>query len=193
MIWILVLLFILIIIQVIIIGVCFSNLALNIKECEISYNTKIKDKLEIIKSKVSIDVYLFRKIKVLSIKIHENYCEIFKLKLHFNFLKKLKSDKESGISYVVKNIWKMDPEIKNMDLNICFGTENVMLNIFVVPVISTLLSGIINNYSNNDKTNLKFEIIPKFIDKNIFNLKLSTIIYFDTVTTLFFIKKHQEI
>ena len=58
MIWILVLLFILIIIQVIIIGVCFSNLALNIKECEISYNTKIKDKLEIIKSKVSIDVYL---------------------------------------------------------------------------------------------------------------------------------------
>ncbi len=200
MIWILAVLFILIIIQVVIIGVCFSSLALNVKECEIAYNERFKGKLEIVKSKVSIDVFLFKKIKILSIEIHEDYCEIFKMKLHFNLLKKLKSDKESGISYVIKNIWRLDPEIKNMNLNIYLGSESVMLNVFVVPFISTLLSGIITNYSNNkdislntEKSNIKFKIMPKFIDKNVFNLKLTTKIYFDTITTLFFIKKHQEI
>lgn len=195
MIWILILLFLLIIIQIIIIGICFSSLLLNVKECEISYNVRLKNEFEIIKLKVSVDIYLFKKIRILSIKIHKNYCEIFKTKLHFNLLKKLKSDKDSGISYVVKNIWKLEPKIQSMDLKLDFGTESTMLNVFTVPFLSTLLSGIINNYSkdNIEKTDIRFKIIPQFIDKNVLDLKLSTKIYFNTIKTMFFIRKHQEI
>lgn len=195
MIWTLILLFLLIIIQIIIIGICFSSLLLNVKECEISYNVRLKNEFEIIKLKVSVDIYLFKKIRILSIKIHKNYCEIFKTKLHFNLLKKLKSDKDSGISYVVKNIWKLEPKIQSMDLKLDFGTESTMLNVFTVPFLSTLLSGIINNYSkdNIEKTDIRFKIIPQFIDKNVLDLKLSTKIYFNTIKTMFFIRKHQEI
>ena len=195
MIWTLILLFLLIIIQIIIIGICFSSLLLNVKECEISYNVRLKNEFEIIKLKVSVDIYLFKKIRILSIKIHKNYCEIFKTKLHFNLLKKLKSDKDSGISYVVKNIWNLEPKIQSMDLKIDFGTESTMLNVFTVPFLSTLLSGIINNYSkdNIEKTDIRFKIIPQFIDKNVLDLKLSTKIYFNTIKTMFFIRKHQEI
>ena len=195
MIWTLILLFLLIIIQIIIIGICFSSLLLNVKECEISYNVRLKNEFEIIKLKVSVDIYLFKKIRILSIKIHKIYCEIFKTKLHFNLLKKLKSDKDSGISYVVKNIWKLEPKIQSMDLKLDFGTESTMLNVFTVPFLSTLLSGIINNYSkdNIEKTDIRFKIIPQFIDKNVLDLKLSTKIYFNTIKTMFFIRKHQEI
>ncbi len=195
MIWTLILLFLLIIIQIIIIGICFSSLLLNVKECEISYNVRLKNEFEIIKLKVSVDIYLFKKIRILSIKIHKNYCEIFKTKLHFNLLKKLKSDKDSSISYVVKNIWKLEPKIQSMDLKLDFGTESTMLNVFTVPFLSTLLSGIINNYSkdNIEKTDIRFKIIPQFIDKNVLDLKLSTKIYFNTIKTMFFIRKHQEI
>lgn len=195
MIWTLILLFLLIIIQIIIIGICFSSLILNVKECEISYNVRLKNEFEIIKLKMSVDIYLFKKIRILSIKIHKNYCEIFKTKLRFNLLKKLKSDKDSGISYVVKNIWKLEPKIQSMDLKLDFGTESTMLNVFTVPFLSTLLSGIINNYSkdNIEKTDIRFKIIPQFIDKNVLDLKLSTKIYFNTIKTMFFIRKHQEI
>ena len=110
-------------------------------------------------------------------------------------MKKLKSDNDSSISYVVKNIWKLEPKIQSMDLKLDFGTESTMLNVFTVPFLSTLLSGIINNYSkdNIEKTDIRFKIIPQFIDKNVLDLKLSTKIYFNTIKTMFFIRKHQEI
>ena len=112
MLWGLIILFGVIFVQVLMIGICFSNLILDIKECDITYNIDKKNKIDIKNLKFSIDVYIFRKIKIFSIKIHENYCEILKIKIHLNVLKKLKDDKQSGIIFIIKNIGRLEPEIK---------------------------------------------------------------------------------
>lgn len=200
MIWILILFFTAILIQILIIGICFSNIVLNIAECDITYNIDCKDKINIKNLKITVGIYLFKKIKILNIKIFKDYCEIFKMKIHLNLLKKLKDDDQRGSIYIIKNIGKLEPEIKKINLNLSLGTESTMLTVFLVPTISTLLSGIISNYmkeNNNLKhdviSNCNLKIMPRYLNTNNFSLNLSTQICFDTVTTLFFIKKHREI
>lgn len=195
MLWSLIILFGVIFVQVLMIGICFSNLILDIKECDITYNIDKKNKIDIKNLKFSIDVYIFRKIKIFSIKIHENYCEILKIKIHLNVLKKLKDDKQSGIIFIIKNIGKLEPEIKKVNLDLNIGTENVMLTVFLVPTISIIISMLINNYKDekSKKELYKLNVMPKYLSKNLFSFKLSTQISFDTITTLFFIKKHRDI
>lgn len=187
---------ILILIQIFIIGICYSNIILNIRECDISYNVSLKNELCIEKFKINLEFFLFKKIRILKIKIYKNYCEILKMKIHFNFLKELKDNKQKGTVFVLKNIWKLDPEIKNINLYLKLGTENMMLTIFLVPTITTVLSGVISNYMkkyNKDISKCTLEIKPNYLDINQFKLNLSTKISFDTITTLFFINKHRKI
>lgn len=198
--WILILTFIVILIQIIVIGICFSNMVLNIQECDLSYNEDNRKKFNIREFKISIQVYLFKVIKILNIKIYEDYCEIFKIKVHLNVLKKLKDDDEKGTIYVIKNIVKLQPEIKKVDLEITLGTEDTMITTFLIPTISTALSLLISKYmkeDNNSKnsitSNYNFKVTPKYINTNNFRLKGSVKISFDTLRTLFFIKKHREI
>lgn len=200
MIWILILLFILIMIQIIVIGVCFSNIVLNVSECDISYNVDCRNKINIKKLKVNVGVYLFKKIKILNIKIFKDYFEIFKIKFHLNFLETFKRDKTRESMFIIKNIGDLDPEIKKINLNLSFGTESTMLTVFLIPTITTLISGIISNYmeeNNNLKqnaiSNCNLKIMPRYLNTNNFSLNLSTQISFDTLTTLVFIKKHREI
>ena len=187
---------ILILIQIFIIGICYSNIILNIRECDISYNVSLKNELCIEKFKINLEFFLFKKIRILKIKIYKNYCEILKMKIHFNLLKELKDNKQKGTVFVLKNIWKLDPEIKNINLYLKLGTENMMLTIFLVPTITTVLSGVISNYMkkyNKDISKCTLEIKPNYLDINQFKLNLSTKISFDTITTLFFINKHRKI
>lgn len=200
MLWILILFFIVIIIQIIIISIYFSNIILNIQECDISYNEVERKKLNIKEFKMSIQVYLFKIIKILDIKIYEDYCEIFKIKVHLNLLKKLKDNKQNGTIYVIKNIGKLNPQIKTVNIEIALGSEDVVVTTFLVPTISTVISFLISKYMTNYNyskdegvSKYNFKIIPKYINTNNFTLKGSAKISFDTLRTLFFIKKHRKI
>lgn len=200
MIWILILLFFIIIVLTIIISIYYSNVVLDIPEYYIFYNENNKKKLNIKEFKMSIQIYLFKKIKILNIKIYEDYCEIFKIKIHLNVLKKLKDDDERGTIYVIRNILKLNPEIKKLDLELLLGTEDMIITTFAVPVISTAISFFItkymsyeNIYKDNAISNYRFKIVPKYIDTNEFILKGSIKISFDALKVLFFIKKHREI
>lgn len=199
MIWILIISFIIILIQIFVISLFFSNIVLDIEECDISYNDNYQKKVDIKKLKVNVKIYLFKKIKILNIKIYKNYCEIFKMKINLNILKKLKDDNQSGFIYVIKNIGKLNPKIKNVNLKIALGTEDTMITTFLIPIISTVLSLVISNYMEENMSNVKgesnynFKIMPQYINTNNFNLNGSARISFDTFRTLFFIKKHSEI
>lgn len=200
MIWILILSFIVIIIQIVIIGIYFSNIVINIQECNISYNDVERRKLNIKEFKMSIQIYLFKKIKILNIKIYENYCEIFKIKFRLNILKKIKDDKQSEAIYVIKNIGKLEPQIKTINLEITIGVDDIVVTTFLVPTISTAISLLISNYmadydclKENITSKYNFKIIPKYLNTNNFTLKGSTKISFDTLRLLFFIKKYREI
>lgn len=200
MISVLIILFIVIMIQIFVIGLFFSNIELNIEECDISYNVDCIKRININKLKVNLKIYLFKKIKILKIKIFKNYCEIFKIKINLNVLKKLKDNKQSGFEFVIKNIREMNPKIKNINLELRIGTESTMITTFLIPTISTVVSILIIKYreSNNhlklnDYSNYNFKIIPRYVNTNNFILKGSLQISFDTIRTLCFINKHKEI
>lgn len=198
------LLFITIVIQIIVLGIIFSNLELDIEECDISYNIDIPKKFNIKKLKVNIKLYLFKRIKVLKIKIHKNYCEIYKMKINLNVLKKLKDDDERGIWYIFKNIWELKPEIKNIKFEIIGGTEDTLVTTFLIPIVSTIIFPIIsknmkqNNNNNNENhknelSNCNIKIIPRYINTNNLTLRGNLQIDFDTIRTLLFIRKHRKI
>lgn len=175
-----------------------SNIILKIKDCNIFYDEKYQKKIEIRKIKTSIEVYVFKKIRILNIKIHENYCEIFKIKVNLNLLKILKEDEQTGTTFVIKNILKLKPKIKNIYFKLNLGTENLMFTTFLIPTISTGLSIILGKYGEkkeniNSNNNLEFKINPIYVNKNMFELNTSIEISFSTIRTLFFIRKHKKI
>ena len=175
-----------------------SNIILKIEDCNIFYDEKYQKKIEIKKIKTSIEVYVFKKIRILNIKIHENYCEIFKIKVNLNLLKILKEDEQTGTTFVIKNILKLKPKIKNIYFKLNLGTENLMFTTFLIPTISTGLSIILGKYGEkkgniNSNNNLEFKINPIYVNKNMFELNTSIEISFSTIRTLFFIRKHKKI
>lgn len=188
---------IIIIIQIIILGIIFSNLELNIEECDISYNLEVPRKFKIKKLKVNVKLYLFKKMNILKIKIYKNYCEIFKMKVHLNVLKELKDDNQNGTWFVLKNIGKLRPQIKNINFEISGGTEDVLLTTFLVPIFSgivfTFISKNIDKKNNEGVSNCNIKILPQYINTNNFSIKGTTKIHFDTMRTLFFIRKHKKI
>lgn len=188
---------IIIIIQIIILGIIFSNLELNIEECDISYNIEVPKKLQVKKLKVNVKIYLFKKINILKIKIYRNYCEIFKIKVHLNILKELKDDKQQGTWFVLKNIGKLKPQIKKINFEISGGTEDVLLTTFLVPIFSgivfTFISKNLDEKNNERISNCNIKILPRYINANNFSISGTTKIHFDTMRTLFFIKKHKKI
>ena len=196
--------FILVILQILILGIIVSNLELDIEECDISYNVEIPSKFKIKKLKVNIKLFLFKKIKILKIKLYKNYCVICGIKIHLNVLKKLKDDEEYGALFIFKNIWKLKPEIKNVNFEIEGGTEDTLVTTFLIPTFSTVIFSIISKNmktnNNNSRVNKKIEspncnlkIIPRYVNTNNLNLKGNLQIDFDTMKTLFFIRKHRKI
>ena len=79
-----------------------------------------------------------------------------------------------------------------------------MLTTFLIPTASMIIFPVIsknmkftkNNNSNNenvDYSNCNIKIIPKYINSNNLALKGNLQIAFDTMRTLFFIRKHKKI
>ena len=189
-----------IIIQIIAIIFLFSNIVLDVESCDIYYDEMLENKIKVRKLKVSIKIYIFHIIKILNIKIHRNYCEIFKIKIKLNLLKNLKEDEQSGIMFVLKNIGKLKAKVKNINFELDFGTENVVFTTFLVPIISTILSiyisknlDISNCLNKEEKSDYNLRITPKYVNTNNFRLIASGQISFKFFNTIFFIKKHKAI
>ena len=195
--------FIFVILQMIMLGIIISNLELDIEECDVSYNVETPSRFNIKKLKVNIKLFLFKKIKILKIKIYKNYCEIFGIKIHLNVLKKLKDDKEHGTIFIFRNIWKLKPKIKKVDFEIEGGTENILVTTFLIPAFSTIVFSLISknmkemnsNFGNKEleNSNCNLKIIPRYVNTNNLSLKGNFQVDFDTMKILFFIRKHRKI
>lgn len=191
---ILIILSIVIIIQIIVIILFFSEIVLNIEKCEIIYNEKQRNKLLVNDLKMNVEVIIFRKLKILKIKINKEYCEILKLKFKMNAIKKLKDKKDTSLGFILKNIDKIKPNIKKFDLNLSVGTQDMIITIFLIPTLSTAVSIFVSKYfSENKNNNFYMKINPNFLNINNFSLKLTTTIKLNTLRTLFFIIKHRKI
>lgn len=179
--------FIVIIIQILIIGICFSNTIFDIKECDISYNEDNENKIIINKLNIDMDIYIFKKIRILKIRIYKNYYKVFSIK----FIEKIKEDNINKIFFIFKNVSRFEPKIKEMNLDLNISTENMMLTIISIPLISTIIFTIISAYKDEKTRASLFDlnVEPKYLNTNTFLLKLSTKISFDTITILYFMRK----
>lgn len=187
-------LFVFILLQFIFLCLIFSNLVVDIEECDILYNSSLKKKFDIRKLKINVKIYVFNFIRILNIKIYENYCEIFKIKIQLNALKRLKDDKESGWIFVIKNLKKLNPEVQKININLDIGTEEPIITTFSIPVLSMFFSIILSkSIKKYDKNNYDFKINPIFSGANILFLSGNAKLNFNTMRVVYFIKKHKQL
>lgn len=129
---------------------------------------------------MNIELVFFKKIKVLKLKINKKYCKILKFKFEMKSIEKLESNKY--MIYLLKNIDKLKPNIKKFNLNLSVGTQDMIITIFLIPVLSTILSIFVLKYfSENKTTNFYMNINPNFINVNNFSLKFKAKIKLSTI------------
>ena len=142
---ILIIVFIIILLEIIIIGFTFSNIIIEINDFDISYNEVMPKEFKVSKIDIVVKIYIFKFLKILSIKIHRNCFEIFKMKFKFNLLKKVKKDYDKyyeNFELIIKNRDEINfkllrPKINSLDLELFFGTYSPLLTTFSIPAIST--------------------------------------------------------
>lgn len=183
----LVIILILIVFFFILLGIIYSNIIIDINNCNISCNDT---KLDIEKIDISMKIYIF---KFLKIKINRN--------IKFDILKKInkKYDGKIDVLNIIKIIFNsrkklklkyLNPKLNSIDLCLYFGTYNQMLTTFSIPIISifisVLLSKLISSYDNKY---YNYRIFPEYSNKNYLSINLVSEIQFSTINLIIFLFK----
>ena len=152
-----------------------STLKIQIKNLEV---TNMKETaMQILPNyKIKISLYLFGKIKWVSIKIDDR-----KLK---NKYKKIILDtiylKEFGQNFKsedFKYIKTLQPKISHLNFKVKLGTEDAVLTSFIIFAISTIISILLPyRIKKYDKDKYYYQILPLYINKNVYEIKLDCII-----------------
>ena len=205
MVAILIILMLIIILDFLVISIFFSNITLNIEKCDISYNDNYINGFYIKNFNLSIQIYFFKYIKLVNIKIYKNYIQIYKFKIKYSIEDKIKDNNElfddllKNIKMIRKNkeqinIRNLKPIINNFNLDLSFGTENALVTTFSVPTISFIVSLLLSSsiYKYKEK-NYNYKITPKFINRNNFKFYLNTKLSFKTLRLLIFIKEYRKV
>lgn len=155
--------------------VVFSNIQIEIENFEIS-----NSKNEFINNKYEVIISLLFLNKVKWISIHLNRLRLRKIytKMHLERIdiKKL----EQGFSFSnLKEIIKIKPNIKKLNLKIDIGLENIILTTYLIPLICTILSIILSkNVNIKDIDEIEYLVKPIYNNGNKYHIKLSSILSF---------------
>ena len=134
---------------------------------------KIKNKDRKNKAILKISLYLFDKIKWISIRIKE--------KRQKELLSEIKN-KKINIKELIKNtnieiLDKLNIKISNLKLNVKIGTEDIFFTSFVVYAVSTIIAIILPGMTKeNSKKNIYYEVLPLYESKNLYDIDLNCII-----------------
>lgn len=152
-----------------------STLKFEIKNLEIT-NMKRIDKHILPDYEFKIMLYLFGKIKWFSIKLDNS--KIKKIYKDINFdevkLKQLEQDfKVKDLKYIKM----IKPTISYLNLKTKLGTEDAVLTSFIIFAISTIISILLPyTIKKYDKDKYCYKILPLYINKNAYEIKLDCII-----------------
>lgn len=195
----LIILFIIIFLQLIISGIIFSKITVEVNKCDFSYNEVELNKIKFNEFEISVKLYLFKFLKILSIKIVRDYLSIFGIKIKFDFLKRIKKLEENykkiylDFKEILKNrkeinLKLISPKLTLFKLNFDFGISSQMLTTFFVPILSTIISFILRNSINKyNINNFYYKITPKYYNRIYLKLNFQTKLNFDTINLLIFI------
>lgn len=182
-----------IVIQIFLILLYFSRLRFRFEKCQIIYNEKSVNKFDIKELELYVDLMILKNIKILTVKVTTEYCLLFNIKFNVDGIKKIKRENENSIIFVLKNLNKLNPCINKFELILSIGTREMMLDVFLIPAISTYISIWVSKYFLESQTNQFYmKINLNFLSVNNFVLNLKTIVDFKAIRFLFFIIKRRN-
>lgn len=180
-----------------IIGICFSSIVINIDKLNCNSNNVKKVLTE--KIEFYIQIYFFKIFKIITIKVYNTHLEFLGIKIKFDKLiyefedtNRLFSKIKDFVSLIKNNRQSVDlenlkPNIKEFKMNLEISTENAILTSITTVSISTILSIILKKYVEKyNKEKHYYKIIPRFVNVNSFYISLNTKISFDTLKLLIF-------
>lgn len=190
MIFFLILSFILIILNILIIGIFLSKISLNIYSLEIDSSNGIE------KIQMSINLYIYKVIKVLSIKFYKQYLKIGFIKIYYRKILEYKN-KIINSSFTItkllmgKNILSLkilNPDIESFYMNLILCSQNAALTSITSSLIGSTTSIILSKFVKKyDKDKIYYKIVPTYFSTNKFKLELNTKINLSTFNILIFL------
>jgi len=164
----------------------FSTLKIKIKEVKIDTdkNLKIYD----------ID-FCFYFLKIMYFKVNVNNKKIKKNKFKSKILEKILNVEEGFDKWRIKKIIGIINSIKieTIHLNIDFGLDDVIATSFATAVISSILGILLaNKIQEYKKDNVKYKVVPFYINRNFLNLELNCIIFTKVVHIIHMIIKQKR-
>ncbi|MBE5819894.1 MAG: hypothetical protein E7310_03640 [Clostridiales bacterium] len=164
----------------------FSTLKIKIKEVKIDTdkNLKIYD--------IDFCFYFF---KIMYFKVNVNNKKIKKNKFKSKILEKILNVEEGFDKWRIKKIIGIINSIKieTIHLNIDFGLDDVIATSFATAVISSILGILLaNKIQEYKKDNVKYKVVPFYINRNFLNLELNCIIFTKVVHIIHMIIKQKR-
>lgn len=200
MIYVLTFLVILIIINLFIIGIYYSNVIIDIKKIKINNKENNIADLYIDNLDVNVYLYLFKIIKILKIKIKNENIVILGFKIPSKKILKFEKNNIYENLINLKNNYKkirfdnIKLKLKKFDMKLKIGTENVIATSFVVFAFSTIITYflklVIDKYNSNK---YNYIIEPIYVNQNNISLDLESEIKIETKNLILFICKYAKL
>lgn len=166
-------------IALLIIFILISTIKIEIKEVRASNAMKIKSNYVI-----KISARLMNKLKWISFEIDKIKIKKFAKKIHLEKIDIQKLERNINV-YDIKQIINIRPKLTYLNLDVSLGVEDVILTSYIIPIISTIISIILPHVTKDNKIkNINYKILPLYNNKNIYDIKLDTIIEIKVINVL---------
>lgn len=195
MIFFLIVTFLLIILNIFILGFIFSKVSVNIENCNI-FSNSVFENINIDKMQIFINLYIFKVIKIISIKFYKKYFKIGFVKIYYYQIKKYEKKIIQGTFKLTKlllgknklTLSILNPKIEMFNMNLSICSKNAALTSIYSSLIGTstsiLLSKFVKKY---DKNKIFYKIVPVYFNINGFKLEIKSKINFNTLNILEFL------
>lgn len=169
------------------VGIIFSSIKLNIKKFNI-HNSKIS-------FEIKVELWIYNLIKIISINVDEKGANIFKRKIPF-----FEKFRDSLILRIRQKNMKFNLNLSQLDLNLeklnfycVIGTENALLTVYLVTLISSIVSFFIKKFTKHYKNEkYDFTVLPIYNQRNIINLEFKGIFSSKMIHILYVIIKNKK-
>ncbi len=206
----LIILFLIMIVEVLLIGFLFSNITLKIEKINAnSINRKLTE-VHLEKMNIKLQIYIFKYIKIFSVKLYKNYFEILKIKIDYEkVFKKYNITDRIDIYRKIYELYKLikenpskislkkiKPRFDSLNLNLTISTENSIITSFIICFLSTIISILLKNNLNNRKYNInkfQYKITPIYLNFDSFKLDLESDISFSMFNILEFVYEYKKL
>lgn len=191
----LILAFLIVILNILIIGMLLSRVSINIENCNVLSNTGLEN-IIVDKMQISINLYLYKVIKVLSIKFYKEYFKIGFIKIYYYKIMKYKEEviiKTANLTKLLigKNRLSLNvlkPNIEEFYMNLSLCSKNAALTSIASSLIGTTTSMILSKFVKKyDDDKIYYKIVPVYFNINGFKISIRTKINFNILNILEFL------